>query len=77
MRKKNYKDHKCFICDREFKSVRFYVSYCSNKCRNYSNTKKYVKNMILGLKIDPHNPPEKTVYRRISTFAPIVKNMNK
>jgi hypothetical protein len=66
MRKKNYKDHKCFICGREFKSVRMYVLTCSKKCHNYSNTKKYIENMILGIKIDPHNPPQKTVFRRIA-----------
>lgn len=66
IRKKNYKDHKCFICDREFKSVRTFVTTCSIKCYNYSKTKKYwTDKLILGIKIDPHNPPKKTVYRRI------------
>lgn len=59
MRKKNYKDHKCEICDREFKSVRTRCPYCSTKCRNYSNTNKYWENIRMGIKIDPHNPPKK------------------
>ena len=65
IRKKNYKDHKCTICDREFKSVRNYVATCSKKCFNYSRTQKYWDNIRIGLKIDPHNPPKKMVYRRI------------
>lgn len=65
MRKKIYRDHKCFICDREFKSVRNVVIYCSKKCYNYHKTNKYLKNILIGIKIDPHNPPKKTVYRRI------------
>lgn len=58
-RKRNYKDHKCIICDREFKSVRHSMSTCSQKCFNYSKTKKYWKDKEIGLKIDPHNPPKK------------------
>ena len=63
--KKNYKDHKCYICDREFKSVRMVVETCSRKCYNYSQTQKYWHHQDMGLKIDPHNPPTKTVFRRI------------
>jgi hypothetical protein len=65
-RNKNYKDHKCTICDREFKSVRTFVLYCSQKCRCYAQTKRFWTDRAMGLKIDPHNPPTKTTYRRIS-----------
>lgn len=65
VRKKNYKDHKCYVCQRDFKSVRAYVQTCSRKCYNYLNTKTYWDDMRLGLKIDPHNPPTKTIFRRI------------
>ena len=64
--KKNYKDHKCVICDREFKSVRMFVQTCSKICFNYKKSKKYWDNMSIVLKIDPHNPPTKTVFRRIA-----------
>jgi len=65
VRKKNYKDHKCTICDREFKSVRSYCQYCSGICRRYAISKKYWQDIDLGLKIDPHNKSYKTIYRRI------------
>ena len=67
MRKKNFKDHKCTICDREFKSVRNYVKTCSRKCYNYSQTQRYWTDMLIGLKIDPHNPPKKTVFKKNSS----------
>jgi hypothetical protein len=41
------------------------VGTCSRKCFNYSKTQKYWDSMRIGLKIDPHNPPTKTVFRRI------------
>ena len=62
---KNSKKHICTICDREFQSIRNYAPYCSSKCRNYSNTKKYLINLRLGIKVDPHNPPIKNVPKRL------------
>lgn len=63
-RGKRYNDHICVVCEREFKSVRSFVWYCSPKCRNYSNTKSYYLNVALGIKIDP-DLPKKQPFRRI------------
>ncbi len=65
MRKKNFKDHICIVCDTDFKSVRNFDLTCSRECYNYRNTKKYDDNIRLGIKIDPHNPTPKIILQRL------------
>jgi hypothetical protein len=61
--------HSCMICDREFQNNRTYSRFCGKKCRNYAYSKKYWTDMFVGLKIDPHNPPSKTVFRRFKRLS--------
>lgn len=49
--------HICRVCNKEFKSIRYFVKTCSPKCYRYSNTIKYMK----GIQIDE----KKIVYKRL------------